>query len=688
MFDSDVHDAFAHLNSAQHDAVAFGDGPLLILAGAGTGKTTTLAARVARLVADGVDPQRILLLTFTRRAAGEMLSRARRMVAATGAPASTGKVMGGTFHAIANRLLRRYADRIGLATDFGLLDAADAADLIDLVRDDLEVAKGTSRFPRKATLASIYGRVVNSRVPLKATLESQYPWCAEHTEAIGRVFTGYGQRKRARNLLDYDDLLLFWKVLAEAEGIGDELGGSFDHVLVDEYQDTNALQAEIVAALRRTNDNVTVVGDDAQAVYGFRAASVRNILDFPQTFPGTRIVRLEQSYRSTQPILDTANALVAEMAQTKDNPEFRKSLFSDRLDGPQPRLHTCHDEDDQSARVCDAVLDRREQGTPLVQQAVLFRTSHHADLLELELSRRNIPYVKYGGLKFLEAAHVKDLVALLRLLDNPDDELAWFRILQRLEGIGPGRARVLMEAIGVGEGGVAVAQLGDRVVEAAVHLPAAAERAVVGLAVALGDTAAIDEVAGQVQRLREWYGPVCAQTFEDPIPRMADLQQLEVLAEQSTSRTRFLDDLVLDPPASTGDLAGPPLLDEDYLILSTIHSAKGLEWDTVHLLHAADGMIPSDMSTGDPDEVEEERRLLYVALTRPRHELDVYVPLRYYHQRFGSGDRHSFGQVSRFLQGPVRDTMARVGPRDAERDVPVLAGTAADRVDALLDELW
>ena len=695
MFDSDaegatslVTDPFARLASAQAEAVEHGDGPLLVLAGAGTGKTTTLAARVARLVADGTDPQRILLLTFTRRAAGEMLSRAGRMVAATGTGASTGRVVGGTFHAIANRLLRRYADRIGLATDFGLLDAADAADLLDMVRDDLGVAKGQSRFPRKATLAAIYTRVVNSRVPLPGTLEAQFPWCAEHAEAIGRLFREYGQRKRTRNLLDYDDLLLYWKVLAEAEGVGDELGASFDHVLVDEYQDTNALQSEIVVALRRGNDNLTVVGDDAQAVYGFRAASVRNILDFPLTFPGTRIVRLERSFRSTQPILDTANAIVADMPQVRDNPEFGKSLFSDKLDGPRPRLHTCHDEQDQSTRVCEAVLDRREQGTPLTQQAVLFRTSHHSAQLEIELSRRNIPYVKFGGLKFLEAAHIKDLVALLRVIDNPDDELAWFRVLQRLEGVGPGRARRVMEAIGVGGGQVDVAGLAQTATTVAAALPPVAERAFTGLAAALSDTAAIEPVAGQIQRLREWYAPVCADAFDDPVPRLADLEQLEVLAGDTTSRTAFLDDLVLDPPASTGDLAGVPHVDEDYLVLSTIHSAKGLEWDTVHLLHAADGMIPSDMATGRPEEVEEERRLLYVAMTRPRHELDVYVPLRYYHQRFGSGDRHSFGQVSRFLQGPVRDTMEKVGPRDPDHALPVLTGGATAKVDALLDELW
>ncbi|MEE8601166.1 ATP-dependent helicase [Euzebya tangerina] len=699
---------FAHLNSAQLEAATHAGGPLLVLAGAGTGKTTTLAARVAWLVSRGVDPERILLLTFTRRAAGEMRSRAARMVAEAGAaegsggaaaPGSATRVVGGTFHAVANHLLRRYADRIGLSPDFGLLDATDAEDLLDLVRDDMQVATGTSRFPRKGTLAAIYGRVINARVPLEATLDQHFGWCREHLEGIGRVFTEYRSRKRRQNVLDYDDLLLYWKVMAEATaddggpGLGAELGAAFDHVLVDEYQDTNALQAEIVRALRADNPNVTVVGDDAQAIYGFRSADVDNILGFPDDFPGTTVVRLERSYRSTQPILDTTNALVAEMPQVRDRPTFGKVLFTDRLEGTRPGLHTCHDEEDQSARVCEAVLAKREEGVALMHQAVLFRTGHHSAHLELELARRNIPFVKFGGLKFLESAHVKDLVALLRLLDNAMDELAWFRVLQRLDGVGPGRARTIMGAMASAGPEHAVAVLaGDpgSVGEPAAldALPAPARAAVAELGRALLEATAIANVGAQIERLRQWYEPVLSRAFDDHQARSADLVQLEALAAEAPSRTAFLDDLILDPPASTGDLAGPPHLDEDYLILSTIHSAKGLEWETVHLLHAADGMIPSDMSTGSPEEIEEERRLLYVALTRAKSELDVYVPLRYYHQRFGGGDRHSYGQVSRFLQGPVRDTMERIGPVARERNVPVLAGGATAKVDALLDDLW
>lgn len=521
-------DPFADLNSAQRQAVDHDGGPLLILAGAGTGKTTTLAARVARLVAGGTDPGRIMLLTFTRRAAAEMGSRAARRVAQAGGAGLTGQVVSGTFHGVANRLLRRYADRIGLTTDFGLLDAADAADLMDLIREDQGAATGNSRFPRKATLAAIYTRVINARMPLQDTLDQHFGWCAENRESIGRVFTGYSQRKRAQNLLDYDDLLLFWKVLASAPGIGDELAAAFDHLLVDEYQDTNALQAEIVQALRRDNDNVTVVGDDAQAIYGFRAADVGHILSFPDHFAGTTVIRLERSYRSTQPILDTANAVVAEMPQVHDRPKFCKSLFSDRISGPHPNLHTCHDEVDQSDRVCRAVLERREQGTPLQQQAVLFRTGHHSAHLELELSRRNIPYVKFGGLKYLESAHVKDLVSLLRILDNTQDTLAWFRILQRLEGVGPARAKRIIHALDTTSAGQALGTLPTDL-----DLPPVVAEGLQSLSEALAQSGRAPCVGAQIQRLREWYAPVCTRSFDDHLARMADLEQLEVLTATS-----------------------------------------------------------------------------------------------------------------------------------------------------------
>ena len=601
------------LNEAQRSAVAHGDGPLLIVAGAGTGKTTTLACRVAALIERGTRPERILLLTFSRRASREMLARAER---ATGA-SETGRVWGGTFHAVANRLLRLHGRALGLAPDFTVLDQADGADVMNLVREDLGLAAKERRFPRKETLAGIYSRTVNAGERLPDVLKRHYPWCLDEADGIRDVFRAYTERKRAQHVLDYDDLLLFWKALACGEQTRDQLAGMFDHVLVDEYQDTNAVQADILEGLRPpgTTRNVTVVGDDAQSIYGFRAATVRNILEFPQRFPDTVIVKLEQNYRSTPPLLRASNAAIALSPQRHE-----KTLWSLRPGERRPTLRTCLDESEQSDTVCRAVLEHREEGVPLKEQAVLFRAAHHSDLLEVELTRRNIPFVKYGGLKFMEAAHVKDALALLRVLENPFDEVSWFRILQLPDGIGPATARRLMDQLEVHRNDrdeaapITLSPL-VKLLDEPVAVPPAAREGIQSLRAVLGDCLAEDGMppAAQLQRLRAFLEPVFARRYEAAAARLRDIDQLEALAGGYGTRGRFIAELTLDPPSSTGDLAGPPLLDEDWLILSTIHSAKGLEFDVVHVIHAADGMIPSDMSTGDDEEIEEERRLLYVA---------------------------------------------------------------------------
>ncbi|MBA2576736.1 MAG: ATP-dependent helicase [Euzebyaceae bacterium] len=665
------------LNAPQREAVAHGDGPLLVLAGAGSGKTATLACRVARLIADGVPPERILLLTFTRRAAVEMLQRA----AALTTPQVQRRVWGGTFHAVGHRLLRAHGRALGLAPEFSVVDQGDAADLLDLVRDDLGLAGGDRRFPRKDTLAAVYSRTVNAGAPLAEVIGRHFPWCRPHVDAVAGLFRAYTARKRAQHLLDYDDLLLWWDALLGVPGVGDDVANRFDHVLVDEYQDTNALQAGIVRRMGRASANVTVVGDDAQAIYGFRAASVDHILRFPADFPGATVVRLEQNYRSTQPILDAANAVMAQSGL-----RFDKSLWSQRAGAARPRLHTCADEADQSERVCTAVLARREQGVVLRDQAVLFRTGHHSAHLEIELARRNVPFVKFGGLRFLEAAHVKDLLAFLRLLDNPADEVAWFRVLQLLDGMGPASARrVLRDLVAAGPDAAL-----RRLVEQPPPVPAAAAADYAALGCAVADC--LDGALGvgaQIERFGRFYAPLCARRHRNAAARLRDLSQLEVIAGGAPSRAGFVADLVLDPPNSTGDLAGPPLLDEDYLVLSTIHSAKGLEWDSVHVIHAADGMIPSDMATGSSDEIEEERRLLYVALTRAKDRLDVHVPLRYYHQRFGGRDAHSYGQVSRFLAGQPATAFDAVGPAVTPREAAESsAAPPAAAVDRFLERLW
>jgi DNA helicase-2/ATP-dependent DNA helicase PcrA len=672
---------FDELNQQQLAAATHADGPLLVVAGAGTGKTMMLAARVAHLLGRGVRPERILLLTFSRRAAREMLSRAARL----GGAAESGRVWGGTFHAVGNRLLRLHGRALGLRPDFTVLDQADGADVMNLLRDELGYSSRERRFPRKETLAGIYSRTVNAGTKLVDVLGRHYPWCLDEAEGIREIFVAYTARKRARNVLDYDDLLLHWKVLAWDDRTRAQLAEMFDHVLVDEYQDTNALQADILEGLRPPVGprNVTVVGDDAQSIYGFRAATVRNILEFPERFPGTTILKLERNYRSTPPLLAASNAVIALSPQRHE-----KTLWSDRPGTGRPALRACLDEADQADVVCRSVLAHREEGVPLKAQSVLFRAAHHSDLLEVELARRNIPFVKYGGLKFLEAAHVKDALACLRVLENPWDEVAWFRVLQLPDGIGPAGARRTMAAIGVDAGVRGDESPLAAFLESSLEVPKAAAPGIRALRSALaGCTDETLPPAGQLETLRAFLEPVIARRYEAPIARIHDLEQLELLAQGYEARGRFLAEITLDPPSSTGDLAGPPHLDEDYLVLSTIHSAKGLEWEVVHVIHAADGMIPSDMATGDEDEIEEERRLLYVALTRARDALHVTYPQRYYRRPRGLEDPHSFSQVTRFLPATVLPHFDVSGPAFGEtldQDAP--SGTAS--VDVFLAGLW
>jgi DNA helicase-2/ATP-dependent DNA helicase PcrA len=676
----------ATLNPAQLDAVSCGDGTVLVIAGAGTGKTWTLACRVAHLIERGVPPERILLLTFSRRAAREMLSRAGRLVDRQ----RTGKVWGGTFHAIANRLLRLYGRGLGLSPDFTVLDQADMGDLMDLIRGEQHPTrdKKERRFPKKDTLVAIYSRMVNAGEPLSRVLEHAFPWCRDDGEGIRAIFAEYTRRKRAQNVLDYDDLLLYWRALGDTP-IARDVASMFEHVLVDEYQDTNPLQAQILQSLRPRdgNQNLMVVGDDAQSIYAFRAATVRNILDFPTQFPGARLITLEQNYRSTRPILDVSNAVIARARE-----RFPKNLWPVRSGGARPMLLTCGDEHEQSNSVCDQILEHREQGIPLRNQAVLFRTGHHSDLLELELTRRNIPFVKYGGLKFLESAHIKDVVAVLRVLENPRDEVSWFRVLQMLDGIGPAGARAVMRSIGVSWSATDPLRT---FLDGLPPVPEAARPGLESLHATFADCVLVDASlppATELARIRKFCEPLIEARYSSPQARIQDIEQLEQAAGAYSSRSRFLSELALDPPNSTSDLAGPPLLDEDYLILSTIHSAKGGEWDVVHVIHAADGMIPSDMSTSNQDEIEEERRLFYVALTRARDHLYVYFPLRFYRRPRGLDDAHHYAQLTRFLPEPVQSLFERRSAGSASSsEVSCSRGGAAVGaavVDSLLSRLW
>ncbi len=682
------------LNEAQRDAARFGtriagqafrSGPLLIIAGAGTGKTNTLAHRVAHLVLEGVSPERILLLTFTRRAAAEMTRRAQNIVAATLAERAPGAApavklpWSGTFHAIANRLIRRHAARLGLDASFSVLDRGDAADLMDVVRHELGLSKLEKRFPRKDTCLAIYSHRVNTQGTLKRTLIDTFPWCAEWEEDLTRLYRAYVERKLANQALDYDDLLLYWHAMVSEPALAAEIGAQFDQILVDEYQDTNVLQAEILRALRPSGEGVTVVGDDAQSIYSFRAATVENILGFPQQYaPEAKIITLERNYRSTQAVLDAANALIGEGAR-----QYRKTLQATRGAGERPRYVSVADDQAQADYVVARVLEARERGITLKRQAVLFRSSHHSDALELELVRRNIPYVKYGGLKFLEAAHVKDLLAVMRWADNPKNRVAAFRALQLLPGVGPATAErcfVHFEASGHACGALA-----------GFSAPPAAADAWPAFAALMAALAAPEGPwQGQLGRVREWFEPILEQKYDSAQVRSGDLWQLERIAQQYDTRERFLTELALDPPRASGDLAGAPNLDEDYLVLSTIHSAKGQEWDAVHVLNVADGNFPSEFSTGRPDLIEEERRLLYVAMTRAKSELSLIAPLRYYvTQQAKRGDAHVYGATSRFMTRALMARLAQVTWPPAESKMEHTAReTAAVDVAGKLRAFW
>ena len=649
---SSIDELLARLNPQQRQAATHGDTPLLIVAGAGTGKTATLVHRVAWLISQGVDPAKILLLTFTRRAAAEMLRRADDLlrhlgdgeqIAAAGPPAArAGRIWGGTFHAIATRLLRRYGKTVGLPPGFTIHDRADAEDLLNVVRTDLGLTKLDKRFPKKGTCMDIYSRCVNAREKLDQVLLHHFPWCLDWAEQLKRLMQGYVDRKESAGILDYDDLLAYWHGLLADPKAGPAIRGQFQCVLVDEYQDTNLLQAEILYRLSPEGKGVTVVGDDAQSIYSFRAATVRNILDLPKHYPGATIVTLEQNYRSTCPILEATNQVIG-MAPER----FTKNLWSQRSEGERPVLVTCEDEEAQAAFVVEHILGHREAGIPLRRQAVLFRASHHSMLLETELTHRNIPFHKYGGLKFVEAAHVKDLLAFLRLAENPRDVVSGTRLLPLLPGIGPAKARQLMDML-LESGGDFAAW------SSWTPPPAAANLWPKLIELMRGLVAATEQVAAQLHRIREFYAPLLETRYDHVEPRLRDLEQLELISGRYRNRRRMLMEMALDPPNSTQDLAGPPLLDDDYLVLSTIHSAKGLEWDAVYVIHAADGNIPSDMATKNGDSIEEERRLFYVALTRAKNWLYVCAPLRYYHSyRPGASDRYGMAQRTRFLPEPV-----------------------------------
>jgi DNA helicase II / ATP-dependent DNA helicase PcrA len=678
MFDDG--DILGGLNEQQRRAVTYQGGPLLVLAGAGTGKTRTLVARAAWLRScQGVPASRILLLTFTRRAAAEMLARAAsasgpRSGFGSGADGSPERICGGTFHAIAHKIIRQHAESFSLPPQFTILDPADMTDLLDVLRPDHGLADTGQRTPRAATCADIYTRCVSTGRPVSEVVTASFPWCVPFTSQLAGLFRAYTARKRARHLVDFDDLLLLWQAALADRTAGPVLRGMFDAVLVDEYQDVNAVQASIVRLLQPDGQQLTCVGDDAQAIYGFRGADPAHLRQLAADYPGLDIVRLDRNYRSRQGVLDLANLI------RPSEPGLSLVLTGDRGPGVPPLLVRCHDEATQAREICARILDAYEEGTSLRDQAVLVRASHHSDILEIELGARHIPYVKFGGLRFTDTAHVRDFLAVARILANPADELAWFRLLRLHEGIGPVHARRILDGLTSGQ------DLSGGWQQAAGLVPARSRAA---LAATLGQLAAAasEPAAAQATALLALLDPLIRARYADSAARLADLRRLADAAAAHPSLHDALAELTLDPPVSAADLAGPPRLDEDYLTISTIHAAKGLEWPIVHVPHLVDGALPSDMALGDPGGLAEEHRLFYVALTRARDHLYLYVPLRLHYHRRGRDDRHGLGQVTRFLHPRA---LAACGTATAARPAPALpvAGPLAGEVDAALGSLW
>ncbi len=675
--------ALDQLNDSQRRAATHAGGPLLVLAGAGTGKTRTLVARAAWLRSQGIEASRILLLTFTRRAADDMLARAAALSApgqaadgGSGADDTGGRICGGTFHSVAHRIIRAHAESFALPPAFSVIDPSDVADVMDTLRAEHRLAGTDRRAPRAPACADIYSRCVNTQTTIADVVEGSFPWCREYTAQLAGLFRAYVAHKRAHALVDFDDLLLLWRAALADSRAGPALRGLFDAALVDEYQDVNAVQAEIVRLLRPDGSGLTCVGDDAQAVYGFRGADPEHLRALAGTFPGLAVIRLARNYRSKDDVLALANAV------RPQSDGLRLELSGVRGSGPAPMLVRCYDEATQAREIAARVLEAHECGRELREQAVLVRAAHHSDVLEVELAARGIPFVKFGGLRITEAAHVKDFLAAARIVANPADDVAWFRLLRLHEGIGPAHARRVIGALRLDEPSIF-----ERWTSAVEGVPLRNRAAVEATLTGLVGAAALDHTGERATAiLAALAGPLRAR-YPDAGARIADLERLADAAASRPSLHDALVELALDPPASAGDLAGPPRLDEDYLVISTVHSAKGLEWPVVHLPHLVDGAVPSDMALATAEGLAEERRLFYVAVTRARDELYLYAPLRLHYHRTGRDDRHGYAQLSRFLNAAALAQCELVDAAPPEPIIPRVPQLAAT-VDAELESLW
>lgn len=656
------------LDGPQREAVEHGDGPLIVAAGAGTGKTRVLTARVARLLDAGVPPERILLLTFTRRAAASMTSRAAALCSD---PQAAQRIAGGTFHAVAHRVVAEYAQHLGLR-DVTVLDPDDVIDLLDLLRDEHGLDGTQRRLPTTRAIADICSRAVNTGTPARAVIADQFGWALDSADQIAELLRHYAARKRERGLLDLDDLLVAWRALVRDPGVGARLRARWDWVLVDEYQDVNQLQVDIVHGLAPDGTGLTVVGDDAQAIYGFRGASAGHLLTLADSHPGSRLVTLQRNFRSTQPILDLANE-----ARPGDLPI---RLLADRAArGERPGLVVCENGDDEARTVADRILAAHTDGLPLREQAVLMRTGSHSALLEVELKVRNIPFVKFGGIGYLETAHVRDLLAAFRVVLNPADEVSWYRLLGRHRGIGKVHARSLARMLA--DGGT------ERAAEAVAEAPARARTGLQGTLTLLGSVDAATDVPAIVDACHGAVDPLLRQHYPDWQRRATDVDGVARAAAQHADLRAFVGEQAIDPVDLAGDWAKDPHLDEDWVTLSTIHSAKGLEWGAVHLIRGCDGALPSDMALGSDDGLAEEQRLFYVALTRARDTLDVYVPSRLPTHPTSFNARFIMTKPSRFLAPEARALMDETDVRASRGEVPAAGAEAPPAVARVrLDE--
>lgn len=608
------------LNPAQLEAVMHAEGPLLVIAGAGSGKTRALTYRAAYLVEKGISPAAILLLTFTRKASQEMLRRATQLL-----DKRCEKIAGGTFHSFANSMLRRYASHLGLDSAFGILDRADSENLIGLLRKELQPATQQRSFPRKKTLADIFSRAVNKARSLEEIIANDYPHFESHLQIIRSLQQTFEIHKQEHHFLDYDDLLIYLRrLLADYPAARERISATYQYIMVDEYQDTNTLQAEILYLLTHENRNIMVVGDDAQSIYAFRGANFRNIIDFPKMFPETRIVYLEENYRSIQPILTLTNAII-ERAKEK----FSKNLFTQRKGGATPVLVNADDEYSQSRFVVDQIKELLQQGVALNQIAVLFRASFHSFDLEIELSREGIEFVKMGGFKFIESAHIKDVLAHLRVIANAYDRISWYRILLLIEKVGPKTAQRIFEATlneKSGYTGLLSAKIGRiKGLERLKQLISTLDTRPMSIS-EMGET------------IIDYYLPILKSRYDDHPRRAKDLEHLVEIMVRYKNLDQFLTDMALEPPNTSYENSlynGTGASNSDRLILSTIHSAKGLEWHSVFVIWALDGRFPSVHTLYKEEELEEELRLMYVAATRAKENLFFTYPGNVYDRSTG-----------------------------------------------------